>query len=389
MISKYQNILEDVLKYSRQRGYTGYDKHDGMSSQVLQQLPVDYRWVNLCIQETIKRAPINLRPLFAVEQRQSPVGLSLFTLANLEMYNLTNKQKYIRDANLLINRVIEFGSNSSADGFALPHNHELQRIDKKIPQGTPRIVATTWGVEALVEMADWQDPCSELAHSVLQFIQSQLDPESTDQGIRLKYKPTDDSSHYTINANAVTARMFAELYDDRKDPRYRDFSEGILRYVANQQQPVGGWYYRDPPSASHLSMDNYHNGYIIESFIKHHEIFGGTKFENTLEDGLSFYRDRLFESNGAPNWDEQNTHPKDICAVAQGVIVFSEAGRLEFARRILDWSLENLYQGGGKFYYQRCKFYTKKFTLMRWCQAWMAYALATYLKRKNKTDLST
>jgi hypothetical protein len=60
--------------------------------------------------------------------------------------------------------------------------------------------------------------------------------------------------------------------------------------------------------------------------------------------------------------------------------VFTEAGNLEFARRIIDWSLEHLYAGDGRFYFREYRHYTKRITLMRWCQAWMAYALSRYLR---------
>jgi hypothetical protein len=35
--------------------------------------------------------------------------------------------------------------------------------------------------------------------------------------------------------------------------------------------------------------------------------------------------------------------------------------------------------GDGRFYYRKGRYYTKRITLMRWCQAWMAYALAVWL----------
>jgi hypothetical protein len=33
----------------------------------------------------------------------------------------------------------------------------------------------------------------------------------------------------------------------------------------------------------------------------------------------------------------------------------------------------------GRFYYQQTRFYTKKFTFLRWCNAWMCRALASHL----------
>ncbi|MFP9191284.1 hypothetical protein ACLI4Q_06450 [Natrialbaceae archaeon A-CW1-1] len=153
----------------------------------------------------------------------------------------------------------------------------------------------------------------------------------------------------------------------------------ILNYVASQQQPIGGWEYMDPPSASHLGMDNYHNGFIIESFLRYQEVIDADAFAEAVDDALNFYRTMLYDDEGAPCWDEESTYPRDVHAAAQGIVTFTHSGDLEFARKIVDWTLENLYAGDGRFYYQQRKYFTKRFTLMRWCQAWMAYALSEYL----------
>ena len=129
-------------------------------------------------------------------------------------------------------------------------------------------------------------------------------------------------------------------------------------------------------------MDNHHNGFIVESYQRYHEVAGDQRYEETLDRALSFYRDQLFEADGAPNWDERSSYPRDIHAATQGIIVFSKAGDFGFVRRIVDWVLANLYAGEGQFYYQQRRFYTKRFTLMRWCQAWMAYALSVYFEER-------
>lgn len=41
--------------------------------------------------------------------------------------------------------------------------------------------------------------------------------------------------------------------------------------------------------------------------------------------------------------------------------------------------MRSLHAGSGRFRYQVRRYGTKPITLMRWCQAWMAYALAVYL----------
>jgi uncharacterized protein YyaL (SSP411 family) len=202
-------------------------------------------------------------------------------------------------------------------------------------------------------------------------------------GTRLDYKPTDEAEVYTVNANALAARLYLDLYAVFGEDSDRAAATEILTYVASQQAPCGGWYYTDPPEASHISMDTYHNGFIVESLLRYGAVVGDGRFDRTTEAGLDFLRETLFEDGGAPRWDEENTFPRDVHAAAQGVVVFSHAGDHAFARRILEWVLDTLYAGDGRFYYQRERWFTKRVTLMRWCQAWMAYAISEYLRTRE------
>jgi hypothetical protein len=374
----YLEVLVDSLSYAREREYIGYDKHDGMTSKIRRSLPVDNRWLNLCFQETIKRSPVNLRPLFLVPPRPNPKGLSLFLMANYSVYQLDGKQKYISEANTLAERLVEQSSENYA-GFAIGHNHDLQGLHSKTEAGIPGVVQTSYGVKALLRLSDEIQEYRKIATGGSDFLETGLDPEQTDTGLRVKYNPTDSGDSYTLNANAVAARMLVDLYAYVGDEKYRTMAKKILEYVADHQQPIGGWKYTDPPSSSHLSMDNYHNGFIIESFLRYQEVFNSATFDQTIGDGLEFYRQELYKDNGAPCWDESNPFPRDIHAAAQGIITFTCAGDYEFARQILDWTIDNLYADEGQFYYQKQKYYTKRFTLMRWCQAWMSYAISEYL----------
>jgi hypothetical protein len=374
----YLTVLLEALAYARERDYVGWDKHDGMSSRIRRALPVETKWTNLAFQETVKRAPVNLRPLFLVEQRPSPKGLSLFSMAALNAAGLTDAGDFGSEARSLLDRVLSHDL-AEYDGFCLSHNHELQGLKRKKPLGNPGVVATSFGVKALLRGADLDPSYPGRARTVTEYVESELSPDRSGVGTRLDYKPTDDAEVYTVNANAIAARMFVDLYAHFGDDSYRDTAEQILTYVASRQDDSGGWYYTDPPSASHISMDNYHNGFIVESFLRYREVVDGRAFEQTVDRALSFYRHTLYEDDGAPCWDETKAYPRDVHAAAQGVVTFSHAGRHEFAERVLEWTLENLHAGDGRFYYQKRKHFTKRFTLMRWCQAWMSFALSEFL----------
>jgi len=381
-----QHILEQTLSYSREQNYSGYDYWDGLSSKVLRNSPFENKWTNIAVQETIKRAPINLRPLFLVPKRRSFMGSALFSLANLTVFDRTDEECYLKEAEALVQWLLEARND---DPFGWDHNHPMQTLDKKVGRNeTSSIVTVLFVSLAIMRLSEYRETngYSLIREQVPTFIFDDLDYTECETGARIKYRPIDDGDTYTINANALGARLLMELYLEFDEDIYRTRAEGILDYVVSRQTDIGGWLYTDPPAASHLSMDNHHNGYIIESLLRYKEITDSSRYDEVIEDSFRFYKETLYTADGAPNWDEQNQYPRDIHAAAQGIITFSAAGDIEFAQKILEWTLENLYVGAGRFYYRKQRFYTKRFTLMRWCQAWMVYALSNYLQAQQGAD---
>ena len=369
------NILERTLAYSREREYTGYDYFDGMSSRVLRALPVESKWLNIAVQEGIKRAPVNIRPLFLVERRQNFKGTALFALANAAAYDLTGKQRYAHEVTSLADWLLT-NQSDRYDGFCGGHRHEMQQLRERRPADTPNVVTTSYAVKALLRAAEFDPEYARVARTADTFLDEALEYRETDHGATIKYHPREDGSYETINGTAVGARLYVDLYAAFGEERFRDRAELLLDHVVAHQEDVGGWTYRIPASSSHLSMDNHHNGFVIESLLRFRDVTGSDRHEEAIERALPFYRNVLFEPDGGPNWDEDSRYPKDIHAATQGIITFSMAGDTAFARSIVRWVLEELYAGNGKFYYQKRRHYTKRFTLMRWCQAWMAYALS-------------
>ncbi|WP_142986081.1 antibiotic ABC transporter permease [Halorubrum cibi] len=376
-------VLEETLAYARDREYTGWDYFDGMSSRFRQWLPVENKWLNIAVQEGIKRAPVNVRRLMLVERRQNFKGTALFVMANLAAADHLRDERYRREADRLTKWLLENRSRGYA-GFCGGHQHATQGLHDRLRARHPGIVSTGYAVRALLTASNGEEYV-DVAESAIPFVFEDLNYREIGDTARIDYHASDEAGEtVVINANAIGARLLLDLHERQPRPRLRERAERILDYVAGQQAEIGGWVYTDPPSGSHLSMDNHHNGFILESFLRYREVTGSDRYDDTLKRGLEFYREILFEKSGAPNWDEESAYPKDVHAAAEGIVLFSAAGDTAFASRIIDWTLSNLYAGDGRFYYQKRRFYTKRFTLMRWCQAWMAFALGEYLRARER-----
>jgi len=194
------------------------------------------------------------------------------------------------------------------------------------------------------------------------------------------------SSWKVINVNAMASSFMAKLYKITGDARYERRSQSIMRWVISQRTPYEAWYYTDPPEASSITHDNYHTGFVLDSIFDYLTVFPGTDMKKVYMNALEFYKRELFLPNWAPKWMYDRDYPNDIHGCAQGVITFAKASAidasyLDCSRDILEWTIRNLYSASeSRFYYQKGRLGTKKFTLMRWCQAWMCYAISLFLR---------
>ncbi|WP_411969027.1 antibiotic ABC transporter permease [Haloferax sp. YSSS75] len=389
-LQQYVDVLDDVLEYARVRDYNGWDYGDGLSSRVLHALP-DNLVVNLLVQEFIKRSPVNVRPLFRVEQRRNFKGIALFAMANRTRAQLGQwfegdhpPEAYLEDAESLTNWIVEHQVEGFS-GFGGSHRHRIQHPSgrsgpRETVPNSPNLVSTSFGVKALLAGKEFDPEYPDIAKTAVDLAVDDLDYRLVGEGAVMDYYQSHPKDSYTLNAIALGARYFVELYEEFGDAELLERTEQVFDFIASTQTERGGWYYREPPTSSHLSMDNHHNGFIIECFQRYEDIVGSGRYDDTLDRALDFYARELFDDDGAPNFDENNAYPRDIHATAQGILVFTYAGQYDRAERILQWALANMYvPEEGRFYFRKQRFYTKRVTLMRWAQAWMAYAIAEYV----------
>ena len=59
------------------------------------------------------------------------------------------------------------------------------------------------------------------------------------------------------------------------------------------------------------------------------------------------------------------------------------ADYLPFAHTIAEWTIKNMQDKKGYFYYRKFKYYINKIPYIRWSQAWMLLALITYINNSN------
>ncbi len=162
--------------------------------------------------------------------------------------------------------------------------------------------------------------------------------------------------------------------------------------VITNQDSSGMWPYAYQSKNNLFPKDiiDWHQGFIIDCLIDCIQVDSFfNQFKSNITSGLKFYKDELFFNNGMSKYRYGRKYPVDIHNQAQGIITFSKAASidpsyLDFAERILDWTVENMYDNKGFFYYQKWPLVTNKSFFIRWSHAWMILAQATFLEAKIK-----
>ena len=58
----------------------------------------------------------------------------------------------------------------------------------------------------------------------------------------------------------------------------------------------------------------------------------------------------------------------------------------ELAKRVFDWSSQNMRSSAGSFYYQHRGWFINRISYMRWSQAWMLVGMVGVLQRLENSE---
>ena len=85
-----------------------------------------------------------------------------------------------------------------------------------------------------------------------------------------------------------------------------------------------------------------------------------------------------------------NTYPIDIHSPAQFIVTLYKINAFEkykdLAESVMNWTIKNMRDNKGYFYYQIKKRFSSKIPYMRWAQSWMFYSMTFYLM-EGKNEL--
>jgi len=381
-----ERIYASLLAWCRERDFAGYDPFDGLNSRLFQALPLkNSRLARLLWTQFCKRSPVNFRVLARVTPERNAKGIALFSLAALARYRtLQTKVAEIEARELLDD--LKAMRLPGFSGAAWGYNFDWQGRAFFAARGTPTVVPTAFAARALLEAAEIFDSKEylPLARSCCDFILNDLNrfSEAGDEAC-FSYSPLDHTR--VFNASLLAGETLARVGRLCGEARLGDWAKRAARYVVRRQRKDGSWAYGADGYQSWA--DNFHTAFILSSLARIIDSCESAReeFEPSLIRGYEFWRDSFFMSNGWPKYFPDRLYPADAHSAAAAIVALVELrglcpSGLQLADKIGEWTLDNLWNPSGYFYYQRRRWYTVRVPYMRWSAAWMAYALARLLE---------
>ncbi|WP_028580538.1 glycoside hydrolase family protein [Desulfogranum japonicum] len=378
-------ILDKVYAWSKDQEFRGYNKHDGLNSPLLQLFLGWAKWPRLIAIQSVMRAPCNIRPLLGVPRTLNPKGLGLFASALLDMHIATGDKVFLVEAEQILQKLLDIRSQGSWSGNCWGYPYPWQDLGFFAQAHTPNAVVSCFVCEAFLKAfrVTGKSIYLEVVGGAIHFFMKDLTVlKDTPDSLCLGYMPMPMKMR-VIDVSILIGAVIAQYCQLSEDTAHFENAKRLVGYVVSQQTDYGAWFYTDPPGDSFIRHDNYHTGFILDALWRYMEAASDWSWRSNYEQGLAFYAEHLFNEDGSPRWMSDKDFPHDVHGSAQGLITFSLAVANGYNYRklldqIADWAIRNLYHPSGRFYYQKGRYYTKKFTLLRWCNAWMFRGLSAW-----------
>jgi hypothetical protein len=380
-----QPVYDQLLAWCREHDFAGHDPFDALNSRLFQATPLaNSRAARLAWTQLLKRLPADLRGVALVPIERNSKGIALFALAQLATYRRLRTDESARQARNLLSMLLSMRVEGCS-GAAWGYNFDWQSRNFFAPRGTPTVVPTAFAARALIEaFREFNDEhYLTVARSVCDFILRDL-PRTVDTETEVCFSYAPNSNTRIFNASLLAAEVLACVGQLVDDAALGHEAERAARYVINQQQPDGSWTYGTEPNQ--WWIDNFHTAYILFSLKRITSVCSLSEiFRAALERGYRYWRETFFLADGWPKYYHDDAYPVDAHAAGSAIVTLLECRDLDetaiaMAQQIASWTISNLRDPRGYFYYRRRRFYTVRKPYMRWTQAWMLYALARLLE---------
>ncbi len=376
-----RNIRESLMlldQWVEKADWKAYDTFDGLSSPIAPFFTWNNPFLKQVWQQGVRRCPVNLRPALRIKPGMSTKGMGFFSQGYLRLYQAHGEPKHLQKAKsclewLMKNRCPQFR------GHAWGNHFDYQSRGGNISQGTPTIVWTGLIGNAFLDAYEiiGDRKYLDTARSSCDLILDELGWQEFPEGALLRYYP--GSNNLIHNSSMIGAGLLARVNSISPNARYREMAERAIQYTLHHQTAEGAWHYG--VGKKWAWIDSFHSGYVLEALASFIKSTGVTEYEPALRKGYRYFLATFFLPDGTPRYYNHKTLPIDIQCASQAIQTLVNLRHLHpdsvvIANRVADWTIANMQDPSGYFYYRKYPFITNKTPTLHWGQATMFAALA-------------
>ena len=395
------NLFQNLISFCEKENFKGWDPYDGLNSKLFQNIPLLKKSAicRLILIQGFKRSPINLRPLALVPKEYNAKGIGLFLQGYCNLYKAVEADKSLeKDLGSLeqilirINELAELLISLQSKGYSgacWGYNFDWQaRRLFLFPKYTPTVVATNFCATALIDAYEvtGEKKYLDVALTAAEFVMKDLHRAAYNDGFLFSYSPL-QGNDTVFNASLLGSKLLSYCYKYTGNKDYFEAAKSSVVACCNGQKTDGSWVYGMLPVQSWI--DSFHTGYNLDGLIAYEEQTGDKSFHEYIEKGFDFYIKNFFEEDGCPKYYHNKKYPIDIHCPGQLFVTLYRLHKYDeyksLAKKVFDWTIKNMQDKKGYFYYQLKKGISSKISYMRWSNAFMFNALSYYILSECKT----
>jgi len=388
-----------LLGWIDQNGWKGWDPYDLKSLKWVIKIAQRssqhsfYIYLRELLYEIFYQFPLISRKVLGVKPEINAKAIGLFASAYLDLYKSTGKQEYLDSCHQCVDWLLKNPSPVEKGlGWGYPFDWQSTLF---IPAHTPNGIVTTAAGNAIWELYKYTgeqkylDKCLQIG----EFLSSLPLDELSENKICFSYTPLFVNHVHNLNLFVAEFLLKAGMEINRED--WIQTANMAINYTIADQKKDGSFDYNGPPEKSAGMVDNYHSGFAIRMLHSIWKIGGREDVFSAMDKCYIHYTESFFENGTIPKLLPNRKYRIDIHSCAESILCISQLSETfpahqELSDRVLNWTLQNLQDKTGFFYYGILKSrligcpFKSKIAYIRWSQAWMLKALAYYSLGKTK-----
>lgn len=390
-MSEKKIIEQSIYKLDEwivKNNWKDYDPFDGLSSRLADYITFDNHFMRIIMQQSLRRFPINLRPILGIKKETSSKGMGFCALGYLNLYKIKQEKEYFDKLTYCLEWLAK-NYNKNYSGHCWGNHFSYESRGGRIPLGVPTIVWTSLISNAFLETyeamgrQDYLEIARSAGNFILRDIGKYIDSEDA---ICLMYIPSNRNnplnSNCIHNANLLGAWLLGRLYFHTREEDFLTLARKAINFGIKYQLLSGGWYY-GIHNKFHWE-DSFHTGYNLESIYGYINVTEDKTHEKSLKKGFNYFKNTFFKLDGTPKYYNYKTYPIDIQCASQGIQTLIrlkeyDSDALELAKKVAIWTIKNMQDPKGYFYFRKYPIIVNKTPMFHWGQATMLSALSYLL----------